>query len=44
MTRLVADSGGSMTGGPAQVGRVGATVGIRSCDELAGRAAGRCPA
>ena len=30
MTRLVADSGWSMTGGAAQVGRVGSTVAIRS--------------
>ena len=36
MTRLVADSGCSMTGGAAQVGRCGCHVGSRSCDELAG--------
>ena len=36
MTRLVADTGGIMTGGAAQVGSVGITVAIRSCDQLPG--------
>ncbi len=31
MTRLVADTGGSMTGGAAQVGRLVCTVASRSC-------------
>ena len=36
MTRLVEDSGWSITGGAAQVGRVGMTVAIRS-EPAAGR-------
>ena len=37
MIRLVADRGGIMKGGLAQVGRVGVTCAMRSCDQLASR-------
>ena len=44
MTRPVAETGGSMTGGAAQVGSVGITAAMRSCDELPGVWSSRCPA
>ena len=36
IARPVAETGASITGGAAQVGRVALTAVIRSCDELAG--------
>ena len=44
MTRLVDDSGWSMTGGAAHVGSVGVTAADPLLHQLPGAAAGRCPA